>query len=355
MLCVLSGSNIVLAKPKAKKDTEPKDQPTLTAYFVDVEGGQATLVITPEGQSVLIDAGFAGNDSRDADRIASVAKLAKLTRIDYFILTHYHADHVGGVRELVEKIPVGTFIDHGPDREQTTDAKKQLVRDYETAASAAGDHMIAKPGDILPIKGIDVIVVSSDGNVLHKPLPSGGNLNTFCEATLDKQVDPTENARSLGTFWHFGRFRMLDLGDLTWNKEKELVCPIDPLGRIDVFVVSHHGYDSSNSPALVHDVSPRVAIEDNGAGQGGSASTYNVLKTAGDLEDIWQLHYSEDGGKDHNALDSNIANLADGDDGHYLKLIAHADGSFTVFNSRNKYTRSYEAKYSIGSYKWETR
>jgi competence protein ComEC len=352
VLCAVLSVGIALTRPK---NTRSKDMPALTAYFVDVEGGQATLIVTPEGQTVLIDAGWAGNDSRDADRIAEAAKLAKIKRIDYFILTHYHADHVGGVRELVEKIPVGTFIDHGPDREPVNDAQKELVRDYATAVSAAGDHLVPKPGDVLPIKGLDVTVVSADGYVLKKPLRSGGNVNTFCETTPDKQPDPSENARSLGTFWHFGRFRMLDLGDLTWNKEKELVCPVDPFGKVDVFVVSHHGLDSSNSPALVHDISPRVAIEDNGSGKGGSAATYNVLKTAQGLEDIWQLHYSEDGGKEHNALDSNIANVGGGDSGYYLKLVAHEDGSFAIYNPRNKYSRTYDAKYSIGSYKWETR
>jgi competence protein ComEC len=351
LLCVVLGAPLALTRPKQARS---KDVPALTAYFVDVEGGQATLIITPEGQSVLIDAGWASNDSRDADRIAEAARLAKIKRIDYFILTHYHADHVGGVRQLVEKIPVGTFVDHGPDREPVNDAQKQMVRDYATAASAA-QHLVAKPGDVLPIKGLDVTVVSSDGNVLRKPLRIGGNVNTFCEATPDGQPDPSENARSLGTFWHFGRFRMLDLGDLTWNKEKELVCPVNLLGKVDVFVVSHHGVDSSNSPALVHDISPRVSIEDNGAGKGGSVATYNVLKTAEGLEDIWQLHFSEDGGSQHNALESNIANVGDDDSGHYLKLVAHEDGSFAVYNSRNKYSRTYEAKYSIGSYKWETR
>lgn len=342
-----------VAKPK---DSRSKEQPTLTAYFIDVEGGQATLLVTPEGQSVLIDAGWAGNDSRDAERIAAAAKLAKLRRIDFFLLTHYHADHMGGVRELVEKIPIGTFIDHGPDREQVTGAQRQMLRDYETAASAAGEHIVAKPGDILPIKGIDVTVVSSDGKVLHTPLRSGGNVNTFCDSAPDKEPDPSENARSVGTFWHFGRFRMLDLGDLTWNKEKELVCPVDPLGKVDVFVVSHHGLAASNSPAMVHDISPRVAIMDNGAGKGGSSAVFNVLKTGEGLEDLWQLHYSEDGGREHNTLDSNIANLGDDEDaGHYLKLVAHADGSFSIYNSRNKYSHVYESKYSIGSYKWETR
>src|SRR6185312_4422718 len=291
LLAILS-VQVALAK---RKEAHSNEQASLTAYFVDVEGGQATLLISPEGQSILIDAGWAGHDSRDADRIAGAAKLAKLKRIDYFILTHYHADHMGGVRELAEKIPIGMFIDRGSDHLSTSGDQQKLLKDYAAAAST-GEHVVAKPGDVLPIKGIDAIVVSSNGNVLHKALPSGGNVNTFCETTPNREPDPGENARSVGTFWHFGRFRMLDLGDLTWNKEKELMCPTDPLGKVDVFVVSHHGRETSNSPALVHDIAPRVAIMENGAGKGGDAATYNVLKTSDGLEDLWQLHYSEDGG-----------------------------------------------------------
>lgn len=355
LLAILS-AQVALAK---RKEAHSNEQPALTAYFVDVEGGQATLLISPEGQSILIDAGWAGHDSRDADRIAEAAKLAKLKRIDYFILTHYHADHMGGVRELAEKMPIGMFIDHGPDCDPPNDnqqrvLQQKLLKDYATAASA-GEHVVAKPGDVLPIKGLDAVVISSNGNVLRKALPSGGNVNTFCDTTPSKEPDHTEDARSVGTFWHFGRFRMLDLGDLTWNKEKELMCPTDPLGRVDVFVVSHHGRETSNSPALVHDIAPRVAIMENGAGKGGDAATYNVLKTSDGLEDLWQLHYSEDGGKQHNALEENIANLDEDNDGHYLKMVAHPDGSFTIYNSRTKETRAYRAKYSIGSYKWETR
>lgn len=349
VLCVVLSGRLALTRPK---DARSKDAAALTAYFIDMEGSQATLIVTPEEQSVLIAAGRPRN-SRDADRIAEIAKIAKIKRIDYFILTQYNPDHSGDVEQLVEGIPVGMFIDHGPDGKMPSDhTQKQLVHDYTSAAAL---HLAAKPGDVLPIRGLDVTVVASNGNVLRKPLRTGGNVNTFCETIPEKQPDSSEDARSLGTFWHFGRFRMLDLGDLTGNKEKDLVCPVDMLGKVDVFVVSHRGLDSGNSPALVHDITPRVAIEGNGAGQGGSAVTYNVLKTAEGLEDIWQLHFSEDGGREHNALASNIANVDGDDTGNYLKLVAHEDGSFVVYNSRNKYSRTYDAKYSIGSYKWETR
>jgi competence protein ComEC len=356
LLIVLLQPRFVDAKSKTKsKSKEPRSK-DLVAYFVDVEGGQATLLITPEGESVLIDAGWPGNDSRDADRIAAAAKLAKIKRIDYFILTHYHEDHMGGVPQLVQQLPVGTFVDHGPNREQGDKRQQQMAADYEKAVAGA-QHVVVKPGDFLPLKGnVGAMVVSADGKVIQKPLPGGGNVNTFCADTPDKDPDPSENARSLGTYWHYGRFRMLDLGDLTWNKEKELVCPVDKLRKMDVFVVSHHGINLSNSPALVHDIAPRVDIMDNGARKGGSPSTYDVLKTEAGLESLWQLHYSVEGGATHNTPDDYIANIDDDDTGSYLKLTAHEDGSFEVYNSRNKFSRKYDAdKYGFGSYGQETR
>jgi beta-lactamase superfamily II metal-dependent hydrolase len=316
----------------------------LEVYFVDVEGGQATLMVTPAGDSVLIDAGWAGNNFRDANRIAAAAKLAKVKKIDYFILTHYHADHVGGVPQLVQKLPVGTFIDHGPTREQSDKRSQQrMIEEYNQAVSQA-KHLVVKPGDKLPIKGIEATVVSADGNVLSTPLPGAGEQNPYCAKTPDQQTDKTENAHSLGTYWKMGQFRMADLGDLTWNKEKELMCPVNRLGKADLYIVSHHGVNRSNSPALVHALAPRVAIMDNGAKKGGAPSTYEVIKNSPGLEALWQLHFSEEGGKEHNPPDSFIANIDEADTGFYLKLTAHEDGSFEVYNPRNKKAEKYPAR-----------
>src|SRR5689334_22034972 len=265
----------------------------LELYFIDVEGGQSTLIVTPAGESALVDAGWAGNNFRDANRIAAAAKLAKIKKIDYFILTHYHADHVGGVPQLVQKLPVGTFVDHGPTREQTEKRSQQrMIDDYNQAVSQA-KHIVAKPGDKLPIKGIDATVVSADGNVLPTALPDAGDQNPYCAKTPDKETDKTENARSLGTYWKMGRFRMVDLGDLTWNKEKELMCPVNRLGKVDLFVVSHHGVDLSNSPALVKGLAPRVAVMDNGAKKGGAVASVDTIRASNGLQSLWQLHFSE--------------------------------------------------------------
>lgn len=314
----------------------------LEIYFIDVEGGQSTLFVTPGGQSLLIDTGWPGNAYRDANRIIAAMKNAKVKKLDYVLITHYHIDHVGGVPQLVSKIPVGTFIDHGPNRE---DSKSTSVP-YEDYLKAIGSsaHITVKPGDHLPIKGIDATVVTADGNVIDQPLSGAGQANDACSGVQEKASDPSENARSVGTVLVFGNLRIVDLGDLTWNKELQLVCPNNKIGRADIYVVSHHGLDQSNSPALVHGIQPRVAIMDNGAKKGASPSAWDIVKSSPGLLDLWQLHFADAGGSEHNVSDPFIANVNEGDTGFYLKITAHQDGSFEVYNARNKFSKSYPAR-----------
>lgn len=317
---------------------------SLQIFFVDVEGGQATLFVTPSGQSLLVDTGWSYNAYRDANRIAAVAKLAKVKKIDYVVITHYHVDHVGGVPQLVSKIPVGTFIDHGPNREDTN-STNHIVGEYQ-AAIASSQHRVAAPGESIELKGAKIEVVSADGKTLSTPLPGGGEANSACAGVAKKADDPSENARSLGIAMQFGRFRVVDLGDLTWNKELELMCPNNPLGHADLLVVSHHGLDQSNSPALVHGLQPRIAVIDNGSKKGGTPAAWDVIHSSPKLEDIWQLHFANAGGQEHNTADPYIANVneGEGDTGNYLKVTAHEDGSFEVYNSRNKFTKPYAAR-----------
>ena len=313
----------------------------LQIFFIDVEGGQATLFVTPEGQSLLVDTGWGYKAFRDANRIVAATKLAKIKKIDYVLITHYHTDHVGGVPQLVQKIPVGTFIDHGPNRESSK-ATESLYAEYQ-AATANANHILAKPGDTLPIKGLNITVVSADGNVLEQPLAGAGQPNSACADVKPKEADPSENARSTGMYIQFGQLRIVDLGDLTWNKELDLMCPNNKLGKADLFIVSHHGIDQSNSPALVHGLQPRVAIMDNGAKKGGAPSAWDIIKASPGLQDIWQLHFADAGGSEHNAGDPFIANVDEADTGLYLKVTAHEDGSFQVFNPRNKFSKEYQA------------
>jgi competence protein ComEC len=316
----------------------------LRVYFVDVEGGQATLFVTPRGESLLIDTGWPGNNYRDADRIAAVAKKAGLSKIDYVLITHFHVDHVGGVPQLMQRIPVGTFIDHGPNRElDDTPTTTGYAAYQKVLADGKYKRILARPGEVLPIAGMRVTVVSADGNLLQGPLPGGGQANEFCKISETRPTDKTENSRSLGTLITFGNLKLLDLGDLTWDKEMELMCPTNKLGKVDVLIVSHHGWYQSSSPALVHAVHPRVAIMDNGEKKGGSTPTLETIAKSPGLETLWQLHYSAEGGEAHNTSAEYIANPLGTDEGHYLELTANTDGSFDVHNERTGATKHYAA------------
>jgi competence protein ComEC len=313
----------------------------LEIFFVDVEGGQATLIVSPSGQSLLIDTGWRGFEGRDADRIVQAAKAAKVKQIDYLLITHYHRDHVGGVTQLADQMKILNFLDHGPNTEDT----KVVKEDYSDYVKVIqrGEHMVLKPGDTVPIKGLSVKVLTADGEHIQTPLEGGGQPNSFCAATPKRETDPTENARSLGVLVTFEKFRFLDLGDLTWNKELELMCPNNPIGTVDVLLVSHHGLNQSNSPALVDAVHPRVAIMNNGAKKGASPDAWQIVKDSPGLEDLWQLHFAEAGGKEHNVADSFIANVDEHCTGQSIKLTAEGNGSFTVWNQRNKFTKIYKA------------
>ncbi|HMD48223.1 MAG TPA: MBL fold metallo-hydrolase, partial [Bryobacteraceae bacterium] len=270
-----------------------------------------------------------------------MAKRAKLKQIDYLLITHYHRDHVGGVPDLAQRIKIANFIDHGPNTEDT----KVVKEDYSDYVKALqkGEHTVVKPGDTIPVKGLKVEVLTANGNVLKSPPAGAGQPNSFCASTPKKEDDPTENARSTGVLVTFENFRFLDLGDLTWNKELELMCPNNPIGTVDVYLTSHHGLNQSGSPALVDAVHPRVAIMNNGARKGGNPDAWQIVKDSPGIEDLWQLHYALEGGKAHNVPDSFIANVDEHDQGDYLKLTAEGNGSFTVWNSRNKFQKVYKA------------
>ena len=212
--------------------------------------------------------------------------------------------------QLLQRIPVGEFFDHGENRELTPQVTKDYDNYKQALATAHVSRVTAKPGEVLPIEGLNVQVISADGNLIDKPLPGAGQPNPYCAASETRPADQTENARSLGTLITFGKLRILDLGDLTWDKEMQLMCPNNKLGHVDILVVSHHGWNQSSSPALVDAIQARVAIMDNGEKKGGSTPVLDTVRKAPGLETLWQLHFSDEGGAEHNTAEEYIANLS---------------------------------------------
>jgi competence protein ComEC len=309
---------------------------TLDIYFVDVEGGQSTLIVTPAGESLLVDTGFAGFDGRDAGRIVAAARDAGITRIDYLLLTHFHWDHDGGVVELARQMPIGTFIDDG-DLNRTPAAlagpRWAATLDRYNAylpVRAKGVHVAPKPGDRLPLQRVDVTFVSSAGATITHALPGAGQVNAACEATAMPPDDPFENPRSIGFVMQFGRFRFLDLGDLSGTPLFALLCPSSLIGPVDLYLVPHHGGRDVAYLATFAGLRSRVAIVNNGAVKGGSPEIFAALRRAAGLEAAWQLHTSMNGA---NLPESHIANL-DETTAHWIKVSAQESGAFTVTNGR---------------------
>jgi len=313
---------------------------TLGIYFIDVEGGQATLLVTPGGQSLLIDTGFPDNDARDAKRIVAAARDAGIKKIDYLMITHFHSDHVGGVPQLAQLMPIGTFIDHGTvaDAEKNASGMAEMFGAY-TAVRSKGQHLEPKPGDRLPLNEIEATVVSSAAATISKPLATAAGKNAACSSFARPPNDAGENPRSTGIVVQFGKFRFLDVGDLTAEPMFNLVCPADLIGPVDVYLVAHHGGKDAAELATFTAFRPRVAIMNNGLKKGGALPTYELLHRVPGLEDVWQLHRSDAAG-DSNFAPRQIANL-DESTAHWIKLDANPDGSFKITNGRTGETKNY--------------
>jgi competence protein ComEC len=365
LLATLSLSTAFQAQSRADKP--------LQIYVIDVEGGNAQLWVTPSGESVLIDAGNGGAAAvRDADRIMAAVKDAGLPQIDHVITTHYHGDHVGGLPEFASRIPIKEFIDHGANVQPGAQID-QVLQQYG-AFAAKVKHTVAKAGDAVAVNGLDWRIVSSSKQGLRAPLPGGGAPNPYCAGFTRHEVNPvsggplgnTEDEQSVASHVTFGKFRVLYLGDFDWNQEFDLMCPRARVGPVDLFIVSRHGQPSSNSEALVHAIRPRVTIMNNGSRKGGQPAAMNILLNSPRLEDLWQIHFALLGGQEYNVPGVFIANLEDSPTvpvaalpapqrgapapaapqhegpAYWLKVTAQRDGSFTVTNSRNGFSKTYK-------------
>ena len=358
VLCVFMSALSLAQTPTPK---------TLDIYVIDVEGGNATLFVSPSGESLLIDTGNAGAAAaRDAGRIMDAIKAAGLSQIDHLIITHWHGDHFGGLAELSSKVTIREFIDHGPNVQPGELADNFLKNTYPQIYAKA-KHTVAKPGAKIAMAGLDVRVVTSAGEIIKTPLPGAGMPNPYC-ANFKPGDNNAEDPQSVGIYMTYGKFRTIHLGDLTKNKEFELMCPTNRIGTVDVLLGLHHGQASSNSEVLVHAIHPRVAIMNDGTRKGGEPEVMKVVHSSPGLEDLWQLHFSLLSGQEYTVPGMFIANTIDDPQpampiapmpapqpgpgappspvhngtAYWIKLSAQQDGSFTVTNSRNGFTKTYK-------------
>jgi len=344
--------------------TAAQNRTTFDIYVTDVEGGNGTLFVTPSGESVLIDTGNANGAVRDAGRIMDAVRDAGLTQIDHLILTHYHGDHFGGMQEVAKQIPIKEFIDHGPNTQPGVGADWE--RDVYPKLYAGAKHTVAKPGMKIPLKGVDWTIVAAAGEIT-KALSGAGKPNPQC-ANFQPIDNNMEDPMSVASYITFGKFRTAHLGDLTRNMEFKLMCPNTTLPPVDVLLGLHHGQDSSNSPVMDHALRPRVGIMNNGTRKGGEPFAMMSIHSSPGFEDLWQIHFSLLSGQEYTTPGMFIANRTDDESpvmavepmkapapnapgiqpapahngkAYWIKLSAQADGTFTVTNQRNGFSKTY--------------
>ena len=342
---------------------------TLDIYFIDVDHGNAVLVVSPSGESMLLDSGPSGHFY--TQRILDTMQAAGVKQIDYFVVSHYHWDHFGTIAELAGAVPVLNYVDHGPSAEH--DRSPEFYRvwgiskanpDYDRYVKTRekGNHIVAAAGDRIPVKGIDALVVTSAGHVLGKPLAGAGEPSPGCWMTPQRIENEVEDGQSVGVLLSFGKFRFIDLGDLTWNISRRLFCPENKVGQVDLYMMSHHGLSidreaqgdplwsaSSCTPAEVYGLHPRVAVLSAGEDYVGRLATpeaWQITRSSPGLEDIWELHNQAQGGPRNNSDEKFIAcdDVNDCKGGLWIKVSAHEDGSFSVTNKRNGFTKQYPAR-----------
>jgi competence protein ComEC len=375
LLAAAAGSAALMMVAGQGSAAAQQARTTLDIYVIDVEGGNATLFVAPSGESLLIDTGNVAPAAavRDAGRIMQAIKDAGLSQIDNLIITHWHGDHYGGLPELAKQIPIRHFFDHGPNVQPTPAVDEFLASTYPKIIGNA-PHTVAKPGDKIAVAGLDVTVVTSAGAHIQTAMPGAGAPNPYCANFQAGQAN-AEDPMSVGVYVTFGRFRTVHLGDLTKNKEFELMCPINRIGTVDLFLGLHHGQSTSNSQVMIHATHPRVAIMNDGTRKGGEPETMQVLHSSPGLEDLWQIHFSQLSGQEYTVPGMFIANLLDDPSptmpvapitapppgpgappapvhngpAHWIKVQAQSDGTFTVINTRNGFAKTYSANGRSGT------
>lgn len=322
-----------------------QDRDTLDIFVLDTEGGEAVLYIAPTGEAMLFDTGREEN----YNRILALVEQEEVRVLDYVIVSHYHGDHVGNAANL-PRLPIRNirqFLDHGPYTTELQPQQRALFERYLAVRNMAKARR-AEPGEKLSFGAVDVYVVASSGERISEPLPNAGAPNPLCGNHVPKtDIRAVENDEVVSVVVRYGDFSFLELGDMIWNHEERLVCPDNLLGAVDVYHTSGHGAHWGSNPVMVYAVQPRVAVMNNAAVKGGDAVTFETLRSSSRLEDIWQAHFSTENAADgDNSPEDYIANLdgSPGHVGHYIKVSARSDGSFTVTNSRNGFTKEYPAR-----------
>lgn len=317
----------------------------LEIYWIDAEGGAATLIVSPSGESLLVDTANRTPDDRDAKRIMAAVEKAGLKKLDYVLTTHFHGDHYGALQALAKLIPIGAFLDHGDSVELSRPNVQTMFKAYTDLAGAKRKSL--KAGEKIPLKGVDIQVIMSHGQPIAKALKGAGQKNASCADFKEAkpETDP-DNDMSLGFLLKFGKFDFIDMGDLTWNFEQKLVCPNNLIGTVDLYQTTHHGLDRSNSPQFIWAIQPKVAVMNNGARKGGPASVFETLRKSPGLEDIWQGHLALGTPKEVNTDEKMIANLGptQGCEGHLLHLSVAPDGKYTLTNARTGFSKTYQSK-----------
>jgi competence protein ComEC len=346
---LVSAILVALAAACAAPPAFAQNRGQLSIYWIDTEGGGATLIVSPSGESVLIDAGWEVAEGRDPKRIFAAAQQAGLKKIDYFILTHYHPDHAGGLPALAKLMPIEHCIDHG---EMLEESNRRWYDAYMSVCATR--RRSVKAGDRIPVKGLQLEVIASEAGLIARPINHGGP-NPLCATADHRPQDDPENQRMVGVLLTYGKFTFLDLGDLNWEREIELSCPINRVGQITLYQTSRHGsFDGAGAPAHLYAIRPQVVVANNGPRKGLGGTTPNMPKVPGHydriaaspgIEGIWQLHKTLLD-PDHNTPEELIANLEESADckGNWIRAAVSSDGLLTMTNGRNGVSKTYRVR-----------